>query len=253
MHCAMKMMKMVCLTGLLAVLCACAPARKAVLLSYNVHNCIGLDKVRDYERIARVINEAAPDVAALQELDSATLRNGGVNALAELARLTGMHGIFGAAIPFQGGKYGIGLLSRERPLKYRIVPMPGREEERALIVAEFKDYVFCATHQSLTPDDQLASVALIEQELAGIDKPVFLAGDMNSTPSSQPQLQLARTFVCLNDTAAFTFPADRPDRCIDYIYVDRRSMEQVELKECRVLNEPQASDHRPVLVKLLLE
>ena len=30
--------------------------------------------------------------------------------------------------------------------------MPGREEKRTLIIAEFKDYVFCATHQSLTPE-----------------------------------------------------------------------------------------------------
>lgn len=250
----MKSMKSMLAAGvLLASLCACKQAKEVTILSYNVHNCIGLDKVRDYERIARVINEAAPDVVAVQELDSATERNGGVYALAELEKLTGMNGIFASAISFQGGSYGIGLLSKEQPLKYKIVPMPGREEERALIVAEFKDYVFCATHQSLTPDDQLASVALIEKELAGIDKPVFLAGDMNSTPSSQPQQLLARTFVSLNDTAAFTFPADLPDRCIDYIYADRQRMECVEVKERRVLNEPQASDHRPVLVKLLLE
>lgn len=246
----MKILDMICAVGLLAVLCACAPARRAVLMSYNVHNCIGLDKVRDYGRIARVINEASPDVVALQELDSVTQRNGGVFALAELEKLTGMHGIFGAAIPFQGGSYGIGLLSRERPLRYRVVPMPGREEARALIVAEFRDYVFCATHQSLTPDDQLASVALIERELAGIDKPVFLAGDMNSTPSSQPQHWLARTFVSLGDTAVFTFPADRPDRCIDYIYLNRRSSKRVKVSSRQVVDESLASDHRPVRVEV---
>ena len=140
----MKSMKSMLAAGvLLASLCACKQAKEVTILSYNVHNCIGLDKVRDYERIARVINEAAPDVVAVQELDSATERNGGVYALAELEKLTGMNGIFASAISFQGGSYGIGLLSKEQPLKYKIVPMPGREEERALIVAEFRDYVFC--------------------------------------------------------------------------------------------------------------
>lgn len=101
----MKSMKSMLAAGvLLASLCACKQAKEVTILSYNVHNCIGLDKVRDYERIARVINEAAPDVVAVQELDSATERNGGVYALAELEKLTGMNGIFASAISFQGGK-----------------------------------------------------------------------------------------------------------------------------------------------------
>ena len=40
------------------------------LMTYNVHNCIGLDGERDYRRIANVIRQATPDVVALQELDS---------------------------------------------------------------------------------------------------------------------------------------------------------------------------------------
>ena len=64
--------------------------------------------------------------------------------------------------------------------------MPGREEKRTLIIAEFKDYVFCATHQSLTPEDQLLAVPLIEKALQNVDKPIFMAGDMNSAPASAP-------------------------------------------------------------------
>lgn len=101
-------------------LCSCGqdiiPVR---VMSYNVHNCIGLDNVRDYNRIAEVIKQADPDVVALQELDSMTQRNNGVYALKELETFTGMHGIFVSAIPFQGGSYGIGLLSKEQPLSYK--------------------------------------------------------------------------------------------------------------------------------------
>ncbi len=223
------------------------------LLSYNIHNGIGMDKVRDYNRIAEIIKQTAPDVVALQELDSVTHRNGSIYTMKVLETLTGMHGTFAAAIPYQGGSYGIGMLSKEKPLYYKIVPLPGREEKRTMIVAEFEEYIFCATHQSLTLDDQLASVTLIEKELEGINKPIFLAGDMNSTPASLPQQQLAQTFSCLNDTTVFTFPANRPDRCIDYIYVSRQHQERVEVKECQVLDEPLASDHRPVLVKLVMK
>ena len=127
-------------------------AQQVNILSYNVHNCIGMDKEYNYRRIANVISQTSPDIVALQELDSVTVRNKGIHALGELEKLTGMHGTYAAAIPFQGGSYGIGILSREIPIKYKIIPMPGREEKRTLIIAEFKDYVFCATHQSLTPE-----------------------------------------------------------------------------------------------------
>ena len=103
-------------------------------MSYNVHNCIGLDNVRDYNRIANIIKQAAPDVVALQELDSITQRNDGVYALKELETLTGMHGLFASAIPFQGGSYGIGLLSKEQPLSYKTFlpqPFPFREAATA--------------------------------------------------------------------------------------------------------------------------
>ena len=71
-------------------------------MSYNVHNCIGLDNVRDYNRIANIIKQAAPDVVALQELDSITQRNDGVYALKELETLTGMHGFFCLSHSFPG-------------------------------------------------------------------------------------------------------------------------------------------------------
>ena len=54
------------------------PTTEINLMTYNVHNCIGLDDLRDYHRIAEVIRQASPDVVALQELDSVTGRNEGV-------------------------------------------------------------------------------------------------------------------------------------------------------------------------------
>ena len=43
-------------------------------MSYNIRNGIGIDNIQDIGRIARVILREAPDLVALQELDSATLR-----------------------------------------------------------------------------------------------------------------------------------------------------------------------------------
>ena len=46
-----------------------------------------------------------------------------------------------------------------------------------------------------------------------------------------------------------TFPADNPTVTIDYIAVDLNSRAAIEC-DASVINEPLASDHRPVLVDI---
>ena len=57
---------------------------------------------------AQVFLRYAPDLVALQELDSATLRVDGRYIPGELGRMTGMHATFGRALGFAGGSYGVG-------------------------------------------------------------------------------------------------------------------------------------------------
>lgn len=156
------------------------------IMSYNIHNGIGMDGKVDYARIANVISDVNPDVVALQELDSITHRSP-VNVLEEIASVTGMNYVFGPAISYGGGKYGIGVMSKEKPLNVRNVSLPGREEARTLLVVEFEKYIFLATHFSLTAADQIKSIEVILKEVFSKEKPVFMAGDMNSVPSSLTQ------------------------------------------------------------------
>ena len=98
------------------------------LMSYNIRNAKGMDNVHNIQRIANVINNEAPDVVAVQELDSMTTRSNRTHVLAEVAERTQMVANYAPAISFQGGKYGIGILSKEQPLAIRTFPLPGREE-----------------------------------------------------------------------------------------------------------------------------
>src|SRR5258707_15896745 len=82
------------------------------VLTYNIHHGEGTDGEFDLPRLANVIKSVEPDLVALQEVDEATERASGVDELAELGRLTGMHTAFGKAMDFQGGAYGVGVLSR---------------------------------------------------------------------------------------------------------------------------------------------
>ncbi len=227
---------------------------KVRLMSYNIHNGIGLDDVADYQRIADVINGVHPDVIAIQELDSVTHRSRGVDVLDILGRKTLMHSTYAASIDYNGGKYGIGILSKEKPLSIKKVPLPGREESRMLLIVEFADYYFANTHFSLNAEDRLESVAIIkgEVEKLNITKPFFLAGDMNSTPKAEVQKEIINFFAPLVSPDGLTFPADNPVECIDYIYGYKGLGGWSLLTDRGVIPEKVASDHRPIFVDILI-
>lgn len=206
-----------------------------------------MDNKTDYERTAGVIKNANADVIALQELDSATKRNGGEDVLKILVEKTGLFSVYGAAIDYQGGKYGVGILSKQKPLNWRTIPLPGKEEQRVLLIAEYKKYVIFCTHLSLTEADRLTSAAIINKESGKFKKPVYLLGDLNAEPNSNALSVLQQKFI-LSSGEDLTFPAPAPKKCIDYILASNNRKVKVISK--KVLDEPLASDHRPVVVEL---
>lgn len=220
------------------------------ILSYNVRNCLGMDNITDYKRIADIITRVAPDVVVLQELDSATQRSKGIIVLNELASLTGMNKTYGASIAYQGGKYGNGILTKEKPVKWKVVPLPGREEKRSLLIVELNDYVICCTHFSLTEEDRIASVQIINGTLKDFSKLVFLGGDFNSVPGSEVIKNVEKKWLMLNNPELPTIPSNNPKRCIDYIFAANFTGHAFQTKQTIVEQEPVASDHLPVWVSI---
>ena len=220
------------------------------LMSYNVRNTKGMDGIRNLQRVANVIINEAPDVVAVQELDSMTTRSNQQYVLGELAERTQMHATYAPAISFQGGKYGIGILSKETPLNIRTDPLPGREEARMLLVAEFENYFFACTHLSLTEEDRLASLDIIKSSVVKSNKPYFLAGDLNDQPDSKFIQALQQDFQMLTHIKKPTFPAPEPTETIDYIAAWKHGSNDFANLSAQVLEEPVASDHRPLSVQL---
>jgi len=216
------------------------------IMSYNIRNAKGLDNKVDYKRIANVIESVGAEVVALQELDSVTGRSQGKDVLKELADIIRMHWTYASAIDYDGGKYGVGILSKERPLSWKKVPLPGREEKRVLLVCEFERYVVFATHFSLNADDRLASVEIINKEAKLYSKPVFLAGDLNDDPDSDVVKSLKTSWKILTNVKNATFPADEPKETIDYIAGYTANGQTYSVFQNRVLDEKVASDHRPL-------
>ena len=220
------------------------------LMSYNIKNANGMDNVCNFQRIANVINNTSPDVVAIQEVDSMTNRSGQKYVLGEIAERTQMHGYFAPAIDYDGGKYGIGLLTKQVPLRLQSLPLPGRKEARTLILAEFADYIYCCTHMSLTEEDRMKSLELVKAFTSSSTKPLFLAGDMNAEPESGFIKELQKDFQILSNPKQHTFPAPDPKETIDYIATLKQNAKGFAVISAKVINEPMASDHRPILVEL---
>src|ERR1041385_5487475 len=102
-------------------LCLCGTtsiARRRTLrvMTYNIHVGVGMDKKLDLARIADVINRQHPDLVGLQEVDRGVQRTQRIDEIAELAKLTKMEYAFAFNLRYQGGQYGVAILSRHRIL-----------------------------------------------------------------------------------------------------------------------------------------
>jgi endonuclease/exonuclease/phosphatase family metal-dependent hydrolase len=90
---------------------------------------------QDLGRIAAMIRESGADVVGLQQVDEGTKRTGGQRQTTAIATLAALpHAYFGAAFDYDGGKFGVAILSRfplESPrvirLDTRTAYVPGKE------------------------------------------------------------------------------------------------------------------------------
>lgn len=255
----MKMKRNI-LVLLVIVLCVGMQARNTEqadtihrLMSYNIHHARGMDGVVDTKRIGELIIQVDPEVVALQEVDSVSARSGGIDTMGDLSVQTGMYASYSASIPLQGGKYGIGLLTKEKPLNSFRIDLPGKEEARSALIVELEKYVIVCTHLSLDDKEQVASVDLINKAISKYSKPLFLIGDLNAVPESETMKQFGEQWKILNTTSEHTFPSENPNVTIDYVLAYKFGGDNLEKIRSEVIDERVASDHRPLLVEVKLK
>jgi endonuclease/exonuclease/phosphatase family metal-dependent hydrolase len=240
-----------------AWLAADEPATLRVL-TYNIHHGEGMDGQLDLPRIAEVIKRVKPDVVALQEVDVKTGRSQGVDQAAELGKLTGMHSAFGKAMEFDGGAYGGALLSRWPLEDVRVMELPKAEgaEPRCILAARIQPdgdrpaFVFAGTHLEHAKAQlclcQAGKLGPYLADSKGL--PVILAGDLNAEFDSAPLTVLRRHYAVAASESLPTFPADQPRTSLDHVLY--RPTSEWQVMETQVVDEPAASDHRPLLVVL---
>jgi endonuclease/exonuclease/phosphatase family metal-dependent hydrolase len=227
------------------------------VVSYNIRHGRGNDDVVDLERTARVLRALEPDVVGLQEVDERAKRSGGVPQAVRLGELLGMHHAFGRFMDYQGGAYGLAILSRHPIVGSREVALPEGNEPRVALSVETRlpdgsRVTIVNVHFDWVKDDgfRFAQAKTLATYLDALETPVILLGDFNDVPESRTLgLFRSRFGEAAKPTGdRFTFPATDPRREIDYIFFSPITAWKV--REARVIDERVASDHRPVLAVL---
>ncbi len=220
--------------------------------TFNIRHGLGMDGRLDLARSAAAIAALECDLVAVQEVDVGCARSGRVDQAGELARLTGLTPCFGPAIAFDGGLYGILVLSRLPVSLWSALPLPGQEPRCLLsvdVVWAGSPLRFCATHLDLDAEQRRLSLPLLLRATAQHGVPFVLAGDLNSTPDSGLVQELVAGWQAVASLAGPpTYPADAPTERIDYILPGPAGAWQVLAMD--VIADALTSDHRPVRATL---
>jgi endonuclease/exonuclease/phosphatase family metal-dependent hydrolase len=244
------------------------PATREIrVLVYNVHagrDAAGADNL---ERVADVVRATSADVVLLQEVDRGTRRSGSVDQPRVLARRTGFAVAFGKTLDYDGGEYGIAVLTRWPIASQALIRLPveppqrrsggsyePRGAQRVVVRAPAGEVVLINTHLDPSREDhyrrqEIQTVLTIARDAGGVP---LVGGDFNSTPESDVQAGirdggLRDAWLECGRGDGFTYPADVPIKRIDYLYLTRSAT----CSHAEVLATT-ASDHRPLLVTVRL-
>lgn len=220
------------------------------VLCYNIR----FGELASLEQLADFIKSQNPDVVALQEVDYKTHRSlaphqNGKDFITELGYRTGMFCAYGKTIPYSGGYYGVGILSRHPLAETKRIYLPSPAEQRALLTAtvEMPDsnfFTFACTHLDVSSSKgRQDQVKAINRALNNNPYPIILAGDFNAQPTSteikEGMAQWLR--ACTPD---FTIPVKEPKSKIDYIfYYPQKSWKVLSAKTYSGVT---LSDHLPL-------
>lgn len=233
---------------------------KLNVMTFNTQHCENFKtKKIDFDCIADVILQFSPDIVGLNEMRMDGVNPEYTDQIPELARKGRYPNWYFAKALDVGGQnpYGNGFLSRYPIISAETIPVPdpvekkytGHYETRCLLHAKIDipgGLDVFVIHFGLNPDEQANAVKTVVKNITA--QRCILMGDFNVLPEN-PVLETIRERMY--DTAVlfkkelFSFPSDKPNIKIDYIFTS---------KDIKVLSAdiPQivASDHCPYIASV---
>ncbi|MDQ3688165.1 MAG: endonuclease/exonuclease/phosphatase family protein [Acidobacteriota bacterium] len=222
-----------------------------------------MDQRLDLRRIAEVINAERPDLVGLQEVDRGVERTGRIDEIVELARLTRMEYAFAPNLRYQGGWYGVAVLSRLPIISvdHRRYANRREAERRGFLRVEVsvggRTLNFVTTHLDYqSSEGRMFETEQLLRALETIKGPLVVVGDFNDEPTGETYKRMLARFTDAwaeggGRDAGFTYPADEPRKRIDYIFCEAAGS-RLRVRHARVADSL-ASDHRAVTAELWFE
>jgi len=228
------------------------------VMTYNIQHGAGTDQKLNLPRIAEVINREHPDLVGLQEVDRGVKRTHQVDEIAELARETRMEYAFAYNLHYQGGQYGVAVLSRFPILSVDHRRYDNRREARRRGFVRVEVSVggqkisFVTTHLDYQYEDgRMFETEQLMKALDEIKEPLIVVGDFNDLPTGGAYKLMRNKFdeawEINGSESGLSYPADKPKKRIDYIFYTKAN--GVKAKRAWVVD-TLASDHRPVVADL---
>jgi endonuclease/exonuclease/phosphatase family metal-dependent hydrolase len=234
-------------------------AKTIRVMTYNIHVGVGMDKKLNLARIAKVINDQKPDLVGLQEVDRGVERTQHIDEIAELAKLTKMDYAFAFNLKYQGGQYGVAILSR-LPISatdHRLYSNLREAERRGFIRAEVRIggsvVNFVTTHLDYQYEDgRVFETEQLLKALENVNGPLIVVGDFNDVATGGAYKLMRQRFedawaLAHPNDEGFSYPADKPTKRIDYIFT--RAADHIRAKRGWI-PDTLASDHVPVVADL---
>lgn len=210
------------------------------------------------------------DLIGLQEVDHGTARSQKTDQAKLLAEALGMQYTYAAAMPYDGGEFGIAILSRGPISEVHIERLPrgGQEEPRVAVVAtcglaDGQTLRFANTHLAsdwhahhpaqLRARQAEALVRVLREDADSGRGPLFLVGDFNADADSEA-LTTLRSVARPLHADLVTYPATAPAEALDHVfYVPAQPAQPylLQVASARTASST-ASDHLPLLVEVAL-
>ncbi|MBN2023958.1 MAG: endonuclease/exonuclease/phosphatase family protein [Pirellulales bacterium] len=240
-----------------AVVAEQQPGRTTLrVASYNIKHGRGMDGKVNVERTGDVLARMGADLVALQEVDKNCNRSGRQDIAAVLGKRLGMEHRFASFMDFEGGQYGLAVLSKHPIQDVRRIVLPrGSMEPRAAleVVVQPKDspvpVSFVCLHLDwIEESSRVTQMRALLEAFKETKHPVILAGDFNCQRPAKPMRMLEEDgWTILDKQGKKTFPSDEPRSEIDFFVV--RGFKEL-AAESDVIDEPMASDHRPIVATI---
>ena len=233
------------------------PAQTITVMSYNIHHGADKDENDQLAAIGAFIKASGADIIGLQEVDSVCTRTRGVDQMKELGKITGMYYAFVRHYAYQGGAYGMGILSRypiAQVENRRMSLLKSNYPSTAMISAVIelsrrKKLRFASAHFALDDSSRMVQARQAVAYLGDDLYPVVLTGDLNATPEA-PEIQYLQSYFSGTDHQHLaTYPAPVANKKIDYIFVRRKNLVSVKTHTVPVNS---LSDHLPVTAAITI-